>query len=225
MSNTALNAVFERSRTKNGARLVMLALADRANAEGKAWPGNDDLVLRTGLSKSAVIKAKNEAVALGELHIEPRRGPHRTNLYTLQILDGADSGRCRIETDTLQILDIDPPDSGPKPSLTLKNPQPLDRARGKVNPKPENAPDFAAFWQAYPRKTAKTQAAKAWRATARHRPPLDELLAAIERHKGSRQWADAQYVPYPATWLNGRRWADELKDRESAKPQPIRVRL
>lgn len=223
MSNAALTAVFEHSETRNAARLLMLALADRANEQGRAWPGNKDLMRRTGLSESSVIEAKKKAVALEELHVQRNGGPHRTDLYTLQILDRPDSGPSRIERDTLQIPDPNPPDFGPKPSLTLKNPHSLDRVSRKS--KPDEDPDFATFWQAYPRKTAKTNAAKAWRATAQHRPPLNGLLGALEKHKLSHQWQEPRFIPHPATWLNGHRWADELQPAEPVEPQPIRLRL
>jgi hypothetical protein len=85
-----------------------------------------------------------------------------------------------------------------------------EREPRKAKPKAADDPDFAAFWTAYPRKTAKPSALKAWRA-AKDRPPLAELLAALDRHKASRQWQDGQFIPHPATWINGQRWADENK--------------
>lgn len=45
------------------------------------------------------------------------------------------------------------------------------------------------------------------------------ILAALEKHKKSEDWKkDAgKFIPYPATWLNGRRWEDELKRGEKRK--------
>lgn len=231
MSNAMLTAVFDRSRTRNGARLVMLALADRANESGRAWPSISDLMRRTALSRGAIHAALKQAQRLGELEVSLFSGPRLCNVYKIKpptrsdSVPHSDSEPVRILNGTIQIPDKTHSDSEPKPSLTLKNPQSFDRARVKAKPKPDDDPAFATFWQAYPRKTAKAQAAKAWRATDRHRPSMNELLAALERHKGSRQWADAQYIPHPATWLNGHRWGDELKSSEPAIPQGIRVRL
>jgi hypothetical protein len=62
------------------------------------------------------------------------------------------------------------------------------------------------FWKAYPRKTAKQVALKAWK-----RVKADEisaLMAALEVHKGSEQWTRG-VIPHPATWLHQRRWEDE----------------
>lgn len=65
---------------------------------------------------------------------------------------------------------------------------------------------FTQFWTAYPRKTGKGQAMKAW--------PGDDLLPAI---LAALAWQaptwDPKFTKHPATWLNARCWEDE-------KPQP-----
>ncbi len=68
----------------------------------------------------------------------------------------------------------------------------------------------AVFLEAYPRKTGKKAALRAWRA-ARDRPGPADLLAALERQKQSAQWRrdGGRYIPNPATWLNQGRWDDE----------------
>ena len=69
---------------------------------------------------------------------------------------------------------------------------------------------FNRFWQAYPRKVGKGSAQKVFDRLQVDRPLLEEMLCKIEQAKRSHQWQDMQYIPYPATWLNGRRWEDEL---------------
>lgn len=72
---------------------------------------------------------------------------------------------------------------------------------------------FAKFWQAYPRKTGKGQAIKAW--------PGDDLiepiLAALAWQVPT--WRDPQYIKHPATWLRARCWEDERQER----PAPTSV--
>ena len=74
--------------------------------------------------------------------------------------------------------------------------------------------EFLEFWTAYPRKQKKADAAKAWKTTAKTRPPLPVLLAAVETQKRSRQWQKdgGQFIPLPATWLRGGSWDDEGVD-------------
>ena len=76
----------------------------------------------------------------------------------------------------------------------------------------EFPPGFDRFWQAYPRKTAKPQAAKAFARLRPDEPLLSRMLAALALQRQSAQWQrdEGQFIPHPSTWLNGRRWEDEL---------------
>lgn len=69
---------------------------------------------------------------------------------------------------------------------------------------------FDEFWKAYPKKVAKTQALKAWSKLKPNAELQQVILNALERQKQSVQWQkdNGQFIPYPATWLNGRRWED-----------------
>jgi len=77
------NWVWSRSESRNGARLVMLALADRADDDGFAWPSIEDLCERTKLSPRAVQKALANLVELGELKVESGGGRRVRNRYTI----------------------------------------------------------------------------------------------------------------------------------------------
>lgn len=76
---------------------------------------------------------------------------------------------------------------------------------------------FEKFWKAYPRKKAKDAALRAWKKLKPDESLLNVILAAIERQKQSDQWRKdkGQYIPYPATWLNGRRWEDVENDYDT----------
>ena len=70
---------------------------------------------------------------------------------------------------------------------------------------PESA--FTRFWKAYPRKVSKPHAQKAWRLN-KCDAIAERVIAALDAQKPL--WKDPQFIPYPATWLNGRRWEDEI---------------
>lgn len=82
-----------------------------------------------------------------------------------------------------------------------------------MNDKPADDPGFTAFWSAYPRRVAKGEARRAWKQTASIRPPLPDILAAIEAQKRTEQWRKdgGTYIPHPATWLRAERWDDETE--------------
>lgn len=79
--------------------------------------------------------------------------------------------------------------------------------------KGETEERFADFWQAYPRKEAKEKARQAFKKLKADEDLLLKMLTAIEIQKQSDQWTkdDGRFIPLPATWLNGRRWEDEVK--------------
>jgi len=69
---------------------------------------------------------------------------------------------------------------------------------------------FEEFYKKYPRKVAKKDAEKAWKKLK----PEDRQLAikAIDLHiqYWELQNTDRAYIPYPASWLNGERYNDEI---------------
>ena len=68
---------------------------------------------------------------------------------------------------------------------------------------------FEVFWKAYPKKKAKPKAIPAWKKIKAAEIPA--IMASIEAYKKTEDWNknDGQYIPYPATFLNQRRWEDE----------------
>lgn len=92
---------------------------------------------------------------------------------------------------------------------------PTPRKRGTVHGFP---PGFEAFWTAYPKKAAKNDAAKAFAKLAPDGELLAVLLAAVREQADSPGWRKdgGQFIPNAATWLNGRRWEDELSTVSNA---------
>jgi hypothetical protein len=76
----------------------------------------------------------------------------------------------------------------------------------------EYTSDFLEFYTAYPKHKARDDAFKAWNGLNGKRPPLSELLTAIEKQKESEDWKkeNGKWIPFPATWLRAGRWDDEL---------------
>ena len=76
---------------------------------------------------------------------------------------------------------------------------------------------FNQFWDAYPKHIAKQSAVKAFEKLKPDEKLLEAMLKAIEMQKESKQWEKdgGAFIPYPATWLNQRRWEDELPQVET----------
>src|SRR5262249_31224062 len=79
-------------------------------------------------------------------------------------------------------------------------------------PSGECEAEFATFWAAYPRKVSKQAALKAWMKLTPDADLVKKIFDALEVHKRQERWAEegGRYIPHPATWLNERRWEDEV---------------
>jgi hypothetical protein len=76
--------VWEFSRSKATARLVLLAIADHANGDGlDAYPSMGQLIHKTALSERAVQRAVASLVELGELLVTGGGGRGHTNRYRI----------------------------------------------------------------------------------------------------------------------------------------------
>lgn len=78
--------------------------------------------------------------------------------------------------------------------------------------KPDPLDGFAQFWLAYPRKTARQGAEKAWAKLRPDRSLQARVLVALAKQAKSPDWTKdgGSFIPHAATWLNGKRWEDEL---------------
>lgn len=67
---------------------------------------------------------------------------------------------------------------------------------------------FIEFYNSYPKKKNRIDAEKAWR---KIKPPIDDVLKALEWQKQSDQWTKkgGEFIPYPASYINAGGWLDE----------------
>lgn len=71
---------------------------------------------------------------------------------------------------------------------------------------------FHLFWEAYPKKVAKQDAQRAWKKNKLY-DHTERILTDLALRK-TNNWLgkDKQYIPNPATYLDGERWNDELTE-------------
>lgn len=218
------------SAAEHSARLVLLALADDHNgATGLCCPSVPRLMERTRLGKTSVLQGIAELERLGLVRVERKNG--LGSRYLLAIGTGSDSGPVQIpdrsekRTPPVQIPNRTRPDSEPVTGNNRKVTVPHTPKGGEDGPQPDLlkdptaeahhpkacVPGFDAFWRAYPRKVNKAAAERAWKRLK----PRKELEARIEndvrKRASSPDWTKeaGQFIPHPASYLNGRRWEDE----------------
>ena len=81
---------------------------------------------------------------------------------------------------------------------------------------------FEAFWEAYPRKAAKTAAFKAWKRLNPDAALYIRIIDAIAMAKNTDQWQreNGRYIPNPVNWLNQGRWDDVHPAQAAPAQQP-----
>ena len=91
---------------------------------------------------------------------------------------------------------------------------------------------FDKFWEAYPRGSAefprrvgKPVAQKAWNKAFYLGAEWNKIMAGLERWKQTEQWQKegGKFIPYPATFLNQRRWEDEPPEDNARGLSGIRL--
>lgn len=75
---------------------------------------------------------------------------------------------------------------------------------------------FETFWKAYPKKLNR---AKALTWFEKHLPDdetFNTIMIKLEMFKNTDQWQkdNGQYIPYATTWLNQKRWEDEIESEQ-----------
>lgn len=100
-------------------------------------------------------------------------------------------------------------------SICLRNP--IQSESNPIQSEKESESKFSRFWDEYPKKKARADAQKAWNSKAvegdKH---IDAVLSALKEQKQSADWQkeDGKFIPYPATWLRGKRWEDTEPESE-----------
>lgn len=213
MSLKAMTWVWKQETKSSGERLVLLALADHAGEDGECWPHSGKIAEKCGLDRKTVqrhITALHERGLVTKVHRRKRsNGTLAGWLYRLECSEGT-----------------------PTPPLEIEDPVEEDSKRGHAggvlegasmssleptlsNPQIEPSCDWDEWWSLYPRKIGKQQALKSWKRLS----GKEKQLAHSGLHLHLEHWKKSKtnllYIPHPATWLNSKRWEDELPVAQS----------
>lgn len=224
---------------KGSEKLVLLALADHADDEGRCWPGMEGIARKCGLSRRAAISSVKALVERGlvgrEQRMDEDSGARRSNVYTLAVMPCENSAPPRAESAHTPVQDLHGPrEAGFTPpraesahrTINMNHQGKQSIARQHLNGNLFNAAGFDRFWTAYPKKRSKGQARKAWHVL---RPDADlerRILRAVESAKSTADWRkDAgQFIPHPATWLRAEGWEDAHEPPPGAHRDRVELR-
>lgn len=103
------------------------------------------------------------------------------------------------------------PNGGETDNYLIKDSSTQSRKKTDVADAPELV-DFERFWSLYPRKVSKADAKKAWAKIKVTADLFDLMAKSLAAWTVSTDWTKdgGQFIPHASTWLNGKRWEDEL---------------
>lgn len=81
---------------------------------------------------------------------------------------------------------------------------------------------FPKFWNLYPNKKGKEAAQKAWKKLKVTADLFALITSGLAKQVACAEWTKdgGQFIPHPSTWLNGKRWEDEVKVTSNVHPFP-----
>ncbi|WP_062388754.1 helix-turn-helix domain-containing protein [Pseudomonas abietaniphila] len=211
----SMDLMVKAMKTKVGhplRKLVLIKLADNASDQGECWPSYQHIADQCEISRSTVKVHIRELEQAGLLRREFRRKGelNQSNVFHLTLegragaaLPGAESARGGGA------------ESAPRTSHSsepVKEPKPTGKS--------DSSEGFAVFWKLYPRKVQKAKAEAAWKKLAVTPELLTVITAALARQVTSIDWlkSNGQFIPHPTSWLNGKRWEDEVQPAAIAAP-------
>ena len=198
-----------------GAILAWCTVATFADREGVCWPSRKRLAAMMRCSTDTVDRRLARLTEAGALEVQPRRtdeGDQDTNRYVLRYAAPERRGG---RTDAPTGGRSDAATGSRAPAAQNYTQEELDpvgttsRDRNLGGDLGDAEAAFAAWWDRYPRKVAKKAARKAYRRALSEGATPAALAEGLEAWLPYWQARDEpDYVPHPATWLNGGRWED-----------------
>ena len=194
-----------------GARLLYAEISSLTDARGYCWASNSYFQQLYGISEPTVQRYLRALKAGGYIRIQDGDGGQ---------------GRRKIYAGVNPLSGNPVKNDGVTPSKLTPNPVKIDTQNKKEIRKendPPKAPQGAAwepqmferFWKLYPRKRDKLKALRAWDKLKADRKLMQTMSAALKAQMATEEWQrdNGRAIPYPSTWINNRRWEDELEGR------------
>lgn len=178
---------------------------------------------RMGFDRKPLSNADNRALGAAKLYRDAAPNPFLTPFFTKyrrnipnlkrRTYQGACKGLARVgATPCLSVISTAVDQEDQRTEIKIKSEQKIKIPRAKTARALSAL--FVAFWKVYPRKVDKDDALSAWWKlfpSGEDGAVVGRIMAALDWQVTQPQWTkdSGQFIPYPASWLNGRRWEDE----------------
>jgi DNA-binding transcriptional ArsR family regulator len=199
------------------AQVLFFWLCAHSNKDGVCFPSTALLAKECGVARSTIFRhlavlEENGLVSRAERFSKSGK---TSNYYQIILVD-TDSPKNQIvsQKDMGSVTEGPSPVSQKDSNYIQYNKTHITLVRntkpGEISPQGQ----FDVFYTAYPRHDGRQKASEAFLKISPDDDLLKVMITAINAQKQSQQWQSdgGKYIPMPATWLNGRRWEDELRD-------------
>lgn len=245
MSVDAIRWAYTQTAGSAAAKAVLIAIADHADDDMICFPSIPLIVRKTEMTRNTVRRGIDLLLERGLIQIVSHGRQHHSTHYRIMVssefLEGLRRRGSRMApltrnvsaeeiqdeeprgciVDTQRVHDdpltIKEP---PKEEITPSIPQGGGETEKKTRKRDEGySDDFIAFWDMYPRKINKPFAYRAWKAAVGRKKVFPAQIFTCLEQDLYDAWKgrDVQYIPHPATWLNGDPWD---RGTDFAKPEP-----
>lgn len=213
--------VWKQETNSSGERLVLLALADHAGEDGECYPSSGSLGRKCSLDPKTVqrhLTALHDRGLITKLYRRKRsNGTLGGWMYRVNVDDADNASAYPLRED------VEVASETPRVCPLLDRTSTRAHESSISNRQNESSlvdAEFDEWWSTYPRKTGKQSAVKAWEklSDASRQAALSAIGAHVEHWQRSK--TQQQFIPHPATWLNGRRWEDQLVTHREGKQAP-----
>ena len=78
---------------------------------------------------------------------------------------------------------------------------------------------FEKWYLKYPRKEKRADALKAWKKNHKEMPEFQVMMETLAKQIRIKNWTpeNMQYIPMPSSYLNGKRWQDNIDDKPTSE--------
>lgn len=204
--------ILEARTVSDGAKLFYCEVSRRTNRLGYCWASNKTLAEELSVGERTISRYVSELELAGFITTEQigvsdrkRRHERRIRLAVPTPFNLAKNGEVNVaKNGELNIA---------KNGDHYKENNKSNKNTPSSPPQGDASVDFfERFWARYPKKKNKQAARKAWDKLNPNRELCKQMSVALIAQMRSEEWQreNGRFVPYPASWINGKRWEDEV---------------
>ena len=202
------------------AKAIYSYLISFAGSGNTAFPTIKLMLSELGIARATFYKYRDELVEKGALEITQERdskGLFRKNIYYLK--NRINPPCAKIHTPCAKSSASDKIDANNNKVFNSNNNTLKEKniKKTKETKKPKNDTKqfeerFNEFWEQYPRKVSKTKAKEYFIKNKVSQELLEIILTGLEKYKKHEWYGKEQtFIPHPTTWLNQKRWLDDIQ--------------